>query len=98
MRYADQHQGRAGGDFAFWRNHHYATTAASVERHKVPYWRGAERQARRSHQGRCHPGPLGPADPPIITEYAGTAKFENIEEGLTVAKQVDDVTGLPPWW
>ncbi len=35
-----------------------------------------------------------PLTRPIITEYAGTAKFENIEEGLTVAKQVDDVTGL----
>ena len=31
---------------------------------------------------------------PIITEYAGTARFENVEEGVTVAKQVDDVTGL----
>ena len=31
---------------------------------------------------------------PIITEYAGTARFENVEEGVTVAKQMDDVTGL----
>lgn len=31
---------------------------------------------------------------PIITEFAGKVKFENIEEGLTVAKQVDEVTGL----
>ena len=31
---------------------------------------------------------------PIITEYAGTVKFENVEEGITVAKQIDDVTGL----
>jgi DNA-directed RNA polymerase subunit beta' len=35
-----------------------------------------------------------PLTRPIITEYAGTVKFENVEEGLTVAKQVDDVTGL----
>jgi DNA-directed RNA polymerase subunit beta' len=35
-----------------------------------------------------------PLTRPIITEFAGTAKFENIEEGLTVAKQMDDVTGL----
>ncbi len=35
-----------------------------------------------------------PLTRPIITEYAGTTKFENIEEGLTVAKQVDEVTGL----
>jgi DNA-directed RNA polymerase subunit beta' len=31
---------------------------------------------------------------PIITEYSGTIKFENVEEGATVAKQVDEVTGL----
>ncbi len=31
---------------------------------------------------------------PIITEYAGRIRFENIEEGVTVAKQLDDVTGL----
>jgi DNA-directed RNA polymerase subunit beta' len=30
----------------------------------------------------------------MITEYAGTVKFENVEEGVTVAKQIDDVTGL----
>jgi len=31
---------------------------------------------------------------PIITEYAGRIKFENVEEGVTVAKQIDEVTGL----
>ena len=31
---------------------------------------------------------------PIITEYAGEVRFENVEEGVTVAKQIDDVTGL----
>jgi DNA-directed RNA polymerase subunit beta' len=31
---------------------------------------------------------------PIITEFAGQVRFENVEEGMTVAKQVDDVTGL----
>ena len=31
---------------------------------------------------------------PFITEYAGQIKFENVEEGITVAKQIDDVTGL----
>jgi DNA-directed RNA polymerase subunit beta' len=31
---------------------------------------------------------------PIITEYAGTVKFENVEEGTTVAKQIDEITGL----
>ncbi|MEI8385165.1 MAG: DNA-directed RNA polymerase subunit beta' [Nitrosomonadaceae bacterium] len=31
---------------------------------------------------------------PIITEYAGKVRFENVEEGVTVAKQIDEVTGL----
>jgi DNA-directed RNA polymerase subunit beta' len=31
---------------------------------------------------------------PIITEYSGRVKFENVEEGATVAKQTDEVTGL----
>ena len=35
-----------------------------------------------------------PMTRPIITEYAGTVKFENVEEGVTVAKQIDEVTGL----
>ncbi|TFH09242.1 MAG: DNA-directed RNA polymerase subunit beta', partial [Nitrosomonadales bacterium] len=31
---------------------------------------------------------------PIITEYAGQVRFENLEEGATVVKQIDEVTGL----
>ena len=35
-----------------------------------------------------------PLTRPIITEYEGTVKFEGVEEGVTVAKQIDEVTGL----
>ncbi|HZS81041.1 MAG TPA: DNA-directed RNA polymerase subunit beta', partial [Herbaspirillum sp.] len=35
-----------------------------------------------------------PLTRPIITEYTGTVKFENVEEGSTVARQIDEVTGL----
>ena len=35
-----------------------------------------------------------PLTRPIITEYSGVVRFENVEEGVTVAKQVDEVTGL----
>jgi hypothetical protein len=35
-----------------------------------------------------------PLTRPIITEFAGKDRFENVEEGNTVAKQVDEVTGL----
>jgi DNA-directed RNA polymerase subunit beta' len=64
------------------------------ERHKVPY--GATLTV---HDGVTVKAgtPLATWDPltrPIITEYAGTIKFENVEEGVTVARQVDEVTGL----
>ena len=64
------------------------------ERHKIPY--GATLQALDGTQVKAGQ-PLASWDPhtrPIITEYAGRVKFENVEEGVTVAKQVDEVTGL----
>jgi DNA-directed RNA polymerase subunit beta' len=64
------------------------------ERHKVPY--GALLLAADGDTIRA--GKLlanwDPHHRPIITEYAGTVKFEHVEEGATVAKQIDDVTGL----
>ena len=64
------------------------------ERHKVPY--GATLLV--SDGGKVEAGQvLGNWDPhtrPIITEYAGQVRFENVEEGVTVAKQIDEVTGL----
>ena len=41
--------------------------------------------------------PLAAFDPmtlPIISEYAGSVKFENVVENVTVMNQVDEVTGL----
>ncbi len=64
------------------------------ERHKVPY--GAALLVDDGQQVKA--GILlstwDPHTRPIIGEYAGTVKFEHVEEGVTVAKQVDDVTGL----
>jgi DNA-directed RNA polymerase subunit beta' len=64
------------------------------ERHKVPY--GATLLARDGEAVKAGQV-LATWDPhtrPIITEYAGRIKFENVEEGATVAKQIDEVTGL----
>ncbi|WP_410499354.1 DNA-directed RNA polymerase subunit beta' [Chitinibacter sp. S2-10] len=64
------------------------------ETHKVPY--GATLTVKDGDVIKAG-AVLGTWDPhsrPIITEYAGTVKFENVEEGMTVVKQVDDVTGL----
>src|SRR5450755_4609523 len=64
------------------------------ERHKVPY--GALLGVKADQQIKA--GTLlatwDPLTRPIITEFAGRAKFENVEEGVTVAKQLDEVTGL----
>jgi DNA-directed RNA polymerase subunit beta' len=64
------------------------------ERHKVPY--GATLQAAdgKAIKAGTQIASWDPLTRPIITEYAGTVKFENVEEGSTVAKQIDEVTGL----
>src|SRR5574344_1893417 len=64
------------------------------ERHKVPYGAVLNIKPDEVIKAGTILAQWDPLTRPIITEYAGTAKFENIEEGLTVAKQVDDVTGL----
>ncbi len=64
------------------------------ERHKVPY--GATLIVKDGMVIKAGTA-LATWDPltrPIITEYAGQVRFENVEEGVTVARQVDEVTGL----
>ncbi|MDD2720402.1 MAG: DNA-directed RNA polymerase subunit beta' [Gallionella sp.] len=64
------------------------------ERHKVPY--GATLVSKEGVAVRAGEV-LATWDPhtrPIVTEYAGTVSFQNVEEGATVAKQIDEVTGL----
>jgi DNA-directed RNA polymerase subunit beta' len=64
------------------------------ERHKVPY--GATLLIQDGHKVKAGQM-LASWDPhtrPIITEYSGEVRFENVEEGVTVAKQIDEVTGL----
>ena len=64
------------------------------ERHKVPYGAILSVDQDRAVKAGAKLATWDPHTRPIITEYAGTARFENVEEGVTVAKQVDDVTGL----
>jgi DNA-directed RNA polymerase subunit beta' len=69
-------------------------TGRERERHKVPY--GATLTVAEGSKARAGQ-PLANWDPltrPIITEYAGETRFENVEEGVTVAKQIDETTGL----
>ncbi|SET64116.1 DNA-directed RNA polymerase subunit beta' [Nitrosomonas marina] len=64
------------------------------ERHRAPY--GATLLVRDGESVKA--GQIlttwDPHTRPIITEYTGKVRFENVEEGVTVAKQIDEVTGL----
>ena len=64
------------------------------ERHKVPYGAILSIKADQTIKAGTILANWDPLTRPIITEFAGQVKFENVEEGLTVAKQVDEVTGL----
>ena len=64
------------------------------ERYKVPY--GAVISAADGSE--VDAGQLvatwDPYTHPIISEVAGVAMFENVVEGVTVSKELDDITGL----
>ena len=64
------------------------------ERHKVPY--GAIILVDDAQQVKAGMimATWDPHNRPIISEYDGIAKFENVVEGVTVTKQIDEVTGL----
>ncbi|WP_367848689.1 DNA-directed RNA polymerase subunit beta' [Rhodoferax sp. WC2427] len=64
------------------------------ERHKVPYGAILSVTADQVVKAGTILANWDPLTRPIITEFAGMSKFENVEEGLTVARQVDEVTGL----
>jgi len=64
------------------------------ERHKVPYGAVLSVKADQAIKAGAILSNWDPLTRPIITEFAGRAQFENVEEGLTVARQVDEVTGL----
>lgn len=64
------------------------------ERHKVPY--GATLLVRPDEhvQAGQQLANWDPMTRPIISEYGGKVKFENLIENVTVMNQVDEVTGL----
>ena len=64
------------------------------ERHKIPYGAVIKCRDGDAIKGGTVIAEWDPHTRPIITEYAGEAKFENVEDGVTVARKIDDVTGL----
>ena len=90
-----QRQGRADRHLALRRSHHH--------RRQRPRARAPQGALRRHAAGQLDGKQVkagvalatwDPLTRPIITEYSGTVKFEHVEEGVTVAKQIDEVTGL----
>ncbi|NLA51613.1 MAG: DNA-directed RNA polymerase subunit beta' [Alcaligenaceae bacterium] len=69
-------------------------TERERERHRIPY--GATVLVGDADEVKAG-AKLATWDPltrPIVSEYAGQVKFDNIEEGVNVAQQTDEVTGL----
>ena len=70
--------------------------AAGRERelHKIPYGATLKVQDGEELKAGTTLATWDPHTHPMITEHAGRVEFENVEEGVTVTKQTDDVTGL----
>ena len=64
------------------------------ERHKVPYGATLLVDEGDATRAGTKAASWDPHMRPIVTEYSGRIKFENVEDGVTVAKQIDEVTGL----
>ena len=64
------------------------------ERHKVPYGAMLTVDDGKHVRAGALVATWDPHTRPIVTEYSGMVKFENVEEGATVTKQIDEVTGL----
>jgi DNA-directed RNA polymerase subunit beta' len=76
--------------------HRHDDNGRERERHKVPYGAHAPGQGRRPRSrpaSRSRAG-IRTRRARSLRSTAVRVKFENVEEGVTVAKQVDDVTGL----
>ncbi|WP_325321114.1 DNA-directed RNA polymerase subunit beta' [Kingella oralis] len=70
--------------------------AAGRERelHKIPYGATLKVQDGEELKAGTMLATWDPHTHPMITEHAGRVEFENVEEGVTVTRQTDDVTGL----
>ena len=64
------------------------------ERYKVPYGAVISVADGATVKAGQTVATWDPHTHPIITEVAGTAMFQDIEEGVTVSRQVDEITGL----
>ncbi len=64
------------------------------ERHKVPYGATLLVKPDQTIKAGAQLATWDPMTRPIISEYGGSVRFENVIENVTVMNQVDEVTGL----
>ncbi len=64
------------------------------ERYKIPYGATITAKEGARVQGGQVVATWDPHTHPVVTEVAGFIKFQDFVDGLTVASQVDEVTGL----
>lgn len=64
------------------------------ERHKIPYGATLLVQDGETIKVGQILASWEPHKRPIIAEYTGKIRFENVEEGVTVVRQIDEMTGL----
>ena len=64
------------------------------ERYKVPYGSSVLVKDEEQVEGGQTIAKWDPHTHPIITEFAGTARFSEITDGLTATVKVDDATGM----
>jgi len=70
------------------------TAGREREKYKLPYGAVVTLNIDRKVESGQVVATWDPHTHPIITEVGGTAAFTNMEEGLTVRRQTDEVTGL----
>jgi DNA-directed RNA polymerase subunit beta' len=70
------------------------TAGREREKYKLPYGAVVTLAADRKVEAGQVVATWDPHTHPIITEVAGRVAFTNMEEGLTVRRQTDEVTGL----
>lgn len=65
-----------------------------LERHKIPYGSIIQIKENQKVKSATVVAQWDPHNRPIVSEYAGIARFENVEEGVTVVRQTDELTGV----
>ncbi|HCY38879.1 MAG TPA: DNA-directed RNA polymerase subunit beta', partial [Neisseriales bacterium] len=64
------------------------------EQHKIPYGSTLHIAPDEKIEAGKKLASWDPHSRPVISEHAGIIQLENVDEGLTVVKETDDVTGL----